>query len=202
MATQEEVLDFVKRDPVAGFVAIAIIGARPPKPRIIVKLKGRSIVLPDWNRDEWRWYGGVAFRYADDVDKARAGKPLVDRANGKLTSLDSSLPEHPTPEQAAAYYDAAVRLVIAAHVASDREASGPTFAQALKESILHVPRTIGESLAATLSAGGDILKPVVAEALKITAEVFEQTFGIGIGIVLVIAAGWWLWNNSKKSKEE
>jgi hypothetical protein len=203
----DEVVDFVKRDPVAGYVAIAIIGARPPKPRIIVQLKGRSLVLPDWTGNEWRWFGEVAVRYSDAVDKARAGIDSVRSANRKLTALDQNVMKErgdgkPTPLEASDYYDAAVRLVIAAHVASDREASGATFAQALKEAIPNAPRVIGESLASALGAGGDILKPIVVEALKITGEVFSQTFGIGIGVVLAIAAGWWLWNHSKHSKEE
>lgn len=205
MASMDEVLDFARKDPVATFVAIPIAGGRPPRTRVIVQLKGRSIALPDWSGAEWAWFGKLAFRYADSVDKARSGIKLVERANQSLTAMDEPMRDlgdkHPSPAFAATYYDAAVKLVIAAHVASDREASGIMFVDAFKQSFKEVPRTIGEALAALLSAGGDVVKPVIAEAIKITAEVFEQSIGIGIGVIALIAIGVWWWSNKSKHSE-
>jgi hypothetical protein len=205
MATAlDEALELVKRDPIAGFVAIPIIGARAPRPQVIVKLKGRSLILPDWTGAEWAWYGGLAFRFADSVDKAREGIRLVENANRKLTPLHLEMKSlalsKPTPAKAAAYYDATVRLVIAANVASDQSVSGPLFVTAFKESLREVPKTIGEALAAVLSAGGDVVKPIIRESIKIAADVFDHAIGTSIGLILIVGLGLWLWSKSKKGE--
>lgn len=204
MATMDEVLDLARRDPIATFVAIPIAAARPPRPRILVELKGRTLVLPDWTGSEWGWYGDLAIRYADSVDKARAGVKDVQRANRNLTALRAPMKNlgdsKPDPLHASKFYFATVKLVIAAHVASDKAASGVMFVDAFKESVKNVPTTIGEALAALLGAGGDVIKPIIREAVKITAEVFEQSIGIGIGIVLIGLAAWWVWQNSRKGE--
>jgi hypothetical protein len=201
MSTLDDALAFVKKDPIAGFIAIPIIGARAPRPQIVVKLKGRSLVLPDWTGEEWAWYGTLAIKYSDSMDKTRAGFKDVRAANERFTPLFTAMralgSAKPDPNQAAAYYDRAVRLVIAAHNSGDPE-SGTTFVNAFKEAIPNAPRVIGESLAAALSVGGDVLKPVIKSALDIMSEVFEIAVGTGIGLILLIGVGLYLWSQSQK----
>jgi uncharacterized protein YbjT (DUF2867 family) len=204
MSAMDDALAFVQKDPVAGFVAIPIIGARPPKKAVIVKLKGRDLLLPDWTGKEWIWYADLASRFADTVDKNRAGKLDVEANVKRLAPLYIAMQSvgagRPTPVAAAAFYDRCVRLVIAARHAGDSDA-GPTFAAAFKDAFVNVPATIGEALAAVLSAGGDVIKPIIRESIKITGDVFEEVTGIGIGLIAIVALGLYLWTQSKHGKD-
>jgi hypothetical protein len=204
MSALDDALNFVKKDPVGGFIAIPIIGARPPRPQIVVKLKGRSLVLPDWSGDEWTWYGDLAIKYADSVSVSARGRDDRANANRRLTELRGPMKSlgssKPAPEAAAAYYDRCVRLVIAAHVGSDSD-SGQKFVDAFKEAVKEAPTVIGEALAAALSAGGDVLTPVVKEALKIAGQVFDAALGTSIGLIAIVALGLYLWSKSRNKEE-
>lgn len=202
MSDLDDALNLIKRDPVRAFVSIPIIGARAPNPQIVVKLKGRSLVLPDWTAGEWAWYGHLAFDYADSVDKALAGARLVDRANGRLTSLNQKMrslgtKDKPTPKDAADYYDAAVRLVIATHVASDSDASGPLFVDAVKASIKEAPAAI---LAFIFGKPGTAAIAVGKEAARVLDEIFDFA-KFGLGLIAIVAVGWWLWNHKSNQEE-
>lgn len=200
MSSLDDALAFVKKDPIAGFVAIPIIGARAPRPQILVKLKGRSLVLPDWTGAEWTWYGNLAVKYADSVSVSARGRDDRANANRKLTALRGPMQslggDKPDPKVAAAYYDACVRLVIAAHVGGDPD-SGPKFVSAFKVAAAEAPQVIGEALAAALTAGGDVLKPVIKSALDILSEVFEIAVGTGLGLILLLGFGLYLWSQRK-----
>jgi len=200
MATLDDALEQVKRDPIAGYIAIAVIAARPPRPGIVVKLKGRNLLLPDWTQDEWAWYGSLAFKYADSVDKSRRGAEDVSRANQRLSSLAMFGPDKPSPEKAAAFYDAAVRLVIAAHVAGDPE-TGVKFVDAFKAQLSNIPGTIIEALRTGLTN----MTKVQREAAKIAGEIFSRPVGavlggllagLGpLGIALIAGGAYYLWKH-------
>jgi hypothetical protein len=110
----------------------------------------------------------------------------------------------PTPLEAAAYYDAAVRLVIAGHVSRDPDASGPGFSAVMRRNIKDVPETIGKALAAVLGAGAGVVRPIVQEAVDVMLALFGDALkSVGkssIAPLLIIGAAIWIWLEYKKEK--
>jgi hypothetical protein len=183
MAALDDALQLASKDPPVGFVALAVAGAKAPSPSIRVVTKGRTIVLPAWTGSEWGWYGQLALALASKLD---AKNPVAQRdkdvAAAKLLAIHPAMQALgsalPSEKQAFAYYDAAVRLVIAANAA----ASGPTRAQlaleAFGSAVVEAPRTILNG----------ITKDIPREAAGILSDIFLSAVGGLKAPVLIIGA--------------
>lgn len=212
MADISDVLKFMEKDPIAGYVSIPVVAARPPAPRIIVELSGRNLVLPDWTGLEWAWYGSIANDLTNDVGtgvhrRQMRGSRDVQRARSKLAPLMSAMKglvnNRPLPQDAGAFYNAAVRLLIAAQAAVTTDPFGPIFVESVKEAFKEVPQTIGLALAATLRTGAEVLGPVAKEAGKIAVDIFGAIAKSGIGLIAIAALGlWWYLKQGNRKESE
>ena len=205
MANLDDVLALLKKDPVKGYVTIAVLAARPPNPAILVKLKGRSLVLPDWDAGEWQWYGKIALDIGarlriKTMTENRAGDLRgVDRAAAKVKSLMPN--RKPTPQEAAAFYDACVRLIIAARAAADEKTFTEISDESLREASKEIPLTIGSVIASLLRGPvKDILIPATKAAAEILVEIFEEVAKSGLGLIVVIGLGLYLWSQHGKGE--
>lgn len=201
--TLDDALKLVKADPVVGYVSIPIIAARAPRPSIVVKMKGQTIILPDWNGTEWAWYAQLAIQIAI-LQPANNGSGEQDKAR-QLAKLRSELPAitalgsvKPTVKQAGDFYVVCVKLVIA----SDAAASGPTrgemAAQAFGASLKEAPFTILSALKDVLDNGTELFfKDMPAAATRIVKDLFGKTVGGifsglgGFGPLILIGIGLW-----------
>lgn len=208
MATLDDALKLVKRDPPAAFVGLAVTAAQPPAAAIVVPLKGRQLLLPDWSGVEWKWYCDLAVAIAKSQEvKNSAGAADVARALAELAPLATTAAtlgaSHPTTDQAGAIYTAAVKLVIASNAAATGSTAGELATQAFKTALVEAPQVILDSLKAGLEKGLSNMTKVQREAARILGEIFIEPIkaigggllaGLGpFGIALLAGAAWFLW---------
>ncbi len=209
-----------------GFVSIAIIGAAPPSPGLIVNLKGRTLLLPDWKGDEWRWYMDLALAIANKQETRNdtAITASKDRAiataksvrvklldDARVSAANSAAPgSRYSPDEAFAIYDAAVRLVIASNAAGAGASKGAMAVEAFKERLLEMPEELRDKFISMLQDKRDLLfKVLPKKAAEILKDVFDATaagLGLSLSHPLVIAGillgGYYLYNRFGKHKEE
>jgi hypothetical protein len=209
MASLDDALKAVAKDPPAGFVAIAVAAAQPPAKAIVVKLKGRTLLLPDWGGTEWLWFLDLAIAIAksqpskDDDSafgraKVRAQAVATDlrtRSAGARASLDAS---HPSADLALEFYNDAVNLVLASNAAATGPTAGELAADAFKFGLVNAPATIATALKFAFEGGLTNMTKVQGEAAKILGELFARPLaavtggllsGLGPFGVLALAAG-------------
>lgn len=207
MATIEDVLKQIERDPVIGFVSIPIAATRN-RPTVKIKVKGRTLVLPDWNAREWLWWGRLALAIAQSQDaKNEAGRrdkeTAAKRFAGPFNAMEllgtADDEETPPIERVFPYYDAAVRLVIASHAAARGETRGRLAAEAFGRALIEAPQTIVIALKDVFeSAGSLFLKELPRAALDTLKGLFEDATGIElpstsqIGTIAIVAVGAWV----------
>jgi hypothetical protein len=198
MAALDDALKLASKDPPLAFVGLAVAGAKPPQPSIVVKTKGRTLVLPAWTGEEWGWYGRLAFKLASSMPaKEPVGQRSVDRATSNLLALHPAMQSlgtvRPGEKQAFDYYIAANKLVIAASAATAADSRGKMALDAFGSAVVEAPRTLLDA----------ITKDIPREAAKVLNDVFKsaaQGFGLGnlsIGMVLVGGAVLWMFINRK-----
>lgn len=209
-ATVADALELMKKDPVVGFVAIPTIAIKGAGAEIAAPVKGRTVALPPWTGKEWDWYGGLAFDVArrlqaDGIDgfidlfDGHASKS-VRRAAENLRPLSKPMLDlgatQPTPAAAGAYYEAAVKLVIAAVAAHGRKGAGEILLESIKESLVQAPATVVDGIKVGISEGADGLAFIGRQANKIVRSVF----GVGVGTIVMIAVVGYLWLESRKGR--
>jgi hypothetical protein len=214
VATIDDALKLVRKDPVGVFVGIAIASAQPPSPGVVVKLKGRTLLLPDWTGDEWLWYCKLASRFAAATDEKNAsGETDKSRQLGNLTPHMVKMRQlgtsKPTPGDAAACYTQAVKLVIATNAASTGPTAGDLAFDSFKAGILEAPATVLNALKFTLEGGLSNMTKVQREAARIIGQIFIEPVkaltggllaGLGPTGILVLAVGaYYLFGRKQRS---
>jgi hypothetical protein len=199
MPTVADALKLIERDPVVGFVTIAVIACHPPAKTLLIRTRGRTITLPAWSGTEWSWYGQVALAVAKALDVTN---PVVqadkDRAQARLIALHpavQALGAVQVPEKLAfTYYDACVRLVIESVADASVASRGRLAAEAIGSGIVGAPRVIAEQLAKAVKDFGDLYFRIwPREAMKQLRGFFGAVAeGAGLGFlsptVLLIGA--------------
>lgn len=214
MATIDDALNLVRKDPVGVFVGIAIAAAHPPNPGVVVKLKGRTLLLPDWNGTEWHWYCDLAAKFAKATDeKNAAGETDKARQLATLTPHAVRMRElgarKPTPDDAAACYTQAVKLVIATNAASTGPTAGAIAFDAFKSGFLGAPQTVLDSLKFVLEGGLANMTKVQREAARILGLLFVEPIkaitggllaGLGpTGILILAGAAYYMFGRKQRS---
>jgi hypothetical protein len=202
--TIQEALQLIEKDPVMGFVGIPILAASNSG-KVVLKLRGRDLVVPDWNGTEWAWWGNLAFQVAAKQSSNNpTGEKDKQSAVVRLRSLHPAMvglgTVKPTPPQVADYYDRAVRLVIASNAAASGPTRGRLAAEAFGEAFVQAPATIVAALKDVLEKSIDLfLKDMPRAAASILSELFGKTgsglltgvLSSGIGPIVVIGLGLW-----------
>lgn len=198
--TPAELLEIVRRDPMAAFTAIPIFAMRGGTAKQVIELKGHTIALPMWTGSQWQWYGGLArdvgIRGLKDISPIR-GKKL----HKALERLDALEPEMAAvgsavapPALVAKYYFAAGDVVN--HAKSLLGA--PTTGDLLVASLPSSPEDVRRGMADALALGLDALRAIGRKA----KEVANAIWGTLSGILLLGALGYLWWESRKRRRRE
>lgn len=190
MPTVADALKLAQKDPVTAYVTLAVVAAHPPSKRLVVRTKGRTLVLPAWTGSEWAWYGQLAFSIAKSLDVANpAVQADKDRAQAKLLALHpamQTLGDVVAPEKAAFnYYDACVRLVIESVADAAVASRGRLAAEAIGRGFVEAPATIARAVAGAFKDFGDLYFRIwPREAMKQLRGFFGAVAeGAGLGFL-------------------
>jgi hypothetical protein len=159
-------------------VGIAMAAVQPPHRSIVVKLKGQTLLIPEWTADEWRWYCALALRIADTTPavgtsalvlaKARAAQ----RVTANVEKLPAGAAAVAAPDAVDVYRDAVMLVIATGAAATGSVPFGDAASAAMKELLAEAPSKVLTPLRDLFNQSVATMQKFQREAARLVASAF------------------------------